>query len=606
VILSNNQPPKPGSNYERYRAGSAYHRAEAYPIRPLAHAERYRPLAPWVGRLILPAPSERAVVRGVLFEVQHSEDRPDLTGRVLPLRWADGEPAARALLATRDVRFSERARRSGEKGTGHPERVDGWDAVDPLESLAAAHPVDDVCVALTGPVGIVTGGDGRAPSALTVDRQPLLVSGRYRGLVRFLGPDAAAGPDRYRVRHFDRAAGAFTGPEETVVLPETVPDLRGVRPATRDGLLSSPLNADGEAGGWYAYGSPDADGAFVVQAVLPRALLRLAPRAVIAAGEAVRYVRGRCWDAVERREGDVLSTLLTGEGRTTKDALEEEWAEGDRCLLLHVFGRHARPLLPGVKQPFCLGHFSFGIAEVVREPLSGELCFEITYHQVYAHNEEGVISGAVAHARYLGDRQFGFLGYYPVVDVLLKFDPVDRDYDIGGVRRSPLDEFARALEVMAARYRIGDGTGAAFVGAANNCSQDSNQTLYATLRQVPLPEDVAEGERRAAWARDNPAEAARLAELAALAESLRRKLFPLGSARADWHTGADALGSTFGDRPLDTAVRALLTWRTVLPRVAANTLATLFLEHGASGWVLGTSRVAGDPSRDPVPPLHFG
>lgn len=35
---------------------------------------------------------------------------------------------------------------------------------------------------------------------------------------------------------------------------------------------------------------------------------------------------------------------------------------------------------------------------------------------------------------------------------------------------------------MAARYRIGDGTGGTFVRPANNCTQDANQALYAALR----------------------------------------------------------------------------------------------------------------------------
>ena len=48
---------------------------------------------------------------------------------------------------------------------------------------------------------------------------------------------------------------------------------------------------------------------------------------------------------------------------------------------------------------------------------------------------------------------------------------------------SALETFVRQLEAMTARYRIGDGTGGTFVGAANNCSQDSNRALFATLRR---------------------------------------------------------------------------------------------------------------------------
>jgi predicted Abi (CAAX) family protease len=205
----------------------------------------------------------------------------------------------------------------------------------------------------------------------------------------------------------------------------------------------------------------------------------------------------------------------------------------------------------------------------------------------------------------MGDRQFGFLGILPVVDIVLKFDPVDRDYDFDGVTRSPLNEFTRNLEIMTARYRIADGKGGTYVGPANNCSQDSNQTLYATVRY--LPETGEELEQRADWGRRNPREAERLSRLVALADDLREKLFPLGSARADWRENAESLGSSFEDNPLVSAWMAILTWRTVLPRVASDTIATIFLEHGASAWVLGTSLVGGDNENlEAVVPIHIG
>jgi predicted Abi (CAAX) family protease len=191
------------------------------------------------------------------------------------------------------------------------------------------------------------------------------------------------------------------------------------------------------------------------------------------------------------------------------------------------------------------------------------------------------------------------------VDIVLKFAPVDTDYDFDGVKRSPLDEFAHNLEIMTARYRIADGKGGTYVGPANNCSQDSNQTLYATVRY--LPETGPELEKRADWAKRNPQESERLARLMALAESLRERLFPLGSARADWRENAESLGSSFEDNPLVSAWMAILTWRTVLPREASDSIARIFLEHGASAWVLGTSLVGGDNENlEAVVPIHLG
>jgi predicted Abi (CAAX) family protease len=363
------------------------------------------------------------------------------------------------------------------------------------------------------------------------------------------------------------------------------------------------LNADG----WYVYGSPGADGAFVVQAVLPRALLRLQPQETrLGAREAVAYIRGQAWREIGRRPGGVISVLLAPDGTQSGAEALAGWREGDRALVLHTFGRHRRHGgLSRLRKSVCFGHFAFGVAEVVRDPLSGKLRFDITYHQIYAHNTRGVIAGPNAHAHYLGDRQFGYLGYFPVVDLLLKLDAVCEDYDFDGRRWSPLDELAFNLEIMEARYRIGDGAGGAYVGPANNCTQDSNQTLYTTIRR--LPQAVREPISRRDWAERNPAEAERLERLIALTSTLRRRLFPLGGARPDWRGDDDnELGSTFKDRPLTAAARAILTWRTILPRMACETIAAVLIEHGASAWVLGTSLAGGEIDRiEPVAPLHL-
>jgi predicted Abi (CAAX) family protease len=587
-----------GSNYERYRQ-RRYNRTESYPIRPLTYAERYQPIASWIGRLILPKPEQREVGGGVLIEIQHAEDA-SLIGQILPLRWSN-TPDVQVMVAavTCDVVFNWRTRKTRALGIGYPERINGWKAVGPLESLAAQHPYDDVIVSLRGPMNRAT--DEAGQEALYITRSPLLITGRFYGLVTFVRPEPAI-IDGYRVRHFSRETGAFDGPEEIVILPETLPDKKNAAMSKRESILSSPSNVSG----WYVYGSPNESGDFVVQGIVPRALLRLEPqKALIGKEAAIPYMEDEVWRRIYQRKGEVLSTLLTATGQSEAEAIYS-WKEGDRGLLLHVFGRyssHSQTL--GLRQPACLGHFSFGFVTVVREPLSGELRFDIEYEQVYTNNTEGVISGTNAYAHYMGDRQFGFLGSQPVVDIILKFDPVDESYDFDGVKRSPLDEFARNLEIMTARYRIADGKGGTYVGPANNCSQDSNQTLYATVRYLPQTDE--ELQIRADWAKRNPEEAERLGRLMTLAESLREKLFPLGSARADWREQEPTLGSSFEDNPLTSAWLSILTWRTVLPRVASDSIASIFLEQGASAWVLGTSLVGGDNDNlEAVVPLHFG
>ena len=56
---------------------------------------------------------------------------------------------------TRDVHFSAEASfASTYGGTVNPTRLNNRRMVDPLESLAGAHPIDDVVVMLAGPVRV--------------------------------------------------------------------------------------------------------------------------------------------------------------------------------------------------------------------------------------------------------------------------------------------------------------------------------------------------------------------------------------------------------------------------------------------------------------------
>ena len=46
--------------------------------------------------------------------------------------------------------------------------------------------------------------------------------------------------------------------------------------------------------------------------------------------------------------------------------------------------------------------------------------FEIHYHQVYTHNAQGLTAGTFDWTRYMGDRQWGFLGTRPTSDILVR------------------------------------------------------------------------------------------------------------------------------------------------------------------------------------------
>jgi predicted Abi (CAAX) family protease len=568
------------SNYARY-CEAAWTRPDASPLEAQPDARVYAPVAAWAGRLELPQAQERGEVNGCWFEVQLAPaGRADLIGRRLKLQWADGELVADMTRAvTRDVNFSAQAEHSARRGgLVLPIRLNHRRLVDPLESLAGSHPIDDVIVALDGPVTL----DG---DALRIARPPVQITGRFAALVRFTSPGAG---DRHEVVHFNRASGAFDGPGEAIRLPRPVPDRDGRPPSSDAQPGADPLNADG----WYIYGAPDADGTFVVQSMLPRRLLRVQPDRIEPVSEAARYVRRGAWKELSARKGGTISIQLG----------EAAWAPGDRALLLHVCGGIGGP--KGEKEaagPIYAGRFAYGYADVVTCAFTGDPIFRLVYEQIATHNADGLISGPMDATRYLGDRQFGWAGLRPTSNLLLKLDAFTEDFAFDGARRgSALRSFMYQLETMAARYRIGDGTGCAYAGLVNNCGQDANRALFAALGGL---QSFLESSAYAGWSAQHPDDAQRFARLAKLTVDLRKALCPFGMPRRDWSNNEFNLDASISDNPVEQLRTGLGSWRAILPRLANDAIAEVFFRHGATGWVLGTAQVGDNPGIDPIAPF---
>jgi predicted Abi (CAAX) family protease len=412
--------------------------------------------------------------------------------------------------------------------------------------------------------------------------------------VRFIGPEGD--DEHYRVVHYRRVSNSFDGPAEVVHMPIVVANQDGVLPFTNAGIEQALAGTDG----WYIYGACDHDGMFVVQALIPRQLVRARPQRIITArDDALAYVgRDGIKDAAARK-GQATSVFIAPPHQDP-EAAQADWREDDEALLIHVFGgiggEQAEPALKA--SPFYWGHFAFGVARVVREPLADELSFDIEYLQVYAHNADGMTSGALHWSRYMGDRQYGWLGTRPVRDVLIRVPCFTGRR--GQASITPLALMRRYLEMMTARYRIGGGGGSSLVTLAYNCSQDSNQALYAAFKVIT--QNLARQERRTITA-GNGAHEQDLADLLALGNDLERYLVPFGGARTDWASDAGVLGSSADLGGLQNMLTALRSWRTILPSVAARTLIAIFLRHGASAWVLDTYQCGGNnPRISPVMP----
>jgi len=593
--------PRTTSNYALYQQ-EVYLQPTYYPIKQAINQTWYRPIGNWMGRLILPQAEDRHRVQGCLFEIYHAPaSHTDLVGKVVNLRWSQDPEIQKLVVAvTKDVHFSADAE-YGVKygGLEHPIRLNHWKQVNPLESLAGAHTTDDIIVTLNEPVQV----DAAQPEvSLYIRSTPVQITGRYYAIVQFIRP---IGTDQFQVAHFNPASRQFDGLTETVLMPPVkLAEAYGSFPSTTRDLEKGPLNEQG----WYIYGAQNVTGQFVVQSLAPRALLRVQPDRIITSREASRrYILKEAWANAAAQKGQISSVLCVANS-TTRDnqALIDDWQEGDRALVVHTYGGiGGNKKEPAAGTPLFFGHFAYGVAKVVREPLTQELRFEIRYHQVYTHNTDGLIAGTLHWSRYMGDRQLGWAGSRPTCDLLIKLDAFTGNYDFDGNVQSPLDTMMTSLQVMTARYRIGDGTGGTFVGPANNCSQDSNQALFACLQQTGNAVKAREDWLRD-WAQRNPEQSQRFQQLMDLQQELKLELQPLGGPRSDWEKNEFNLGSTLEDNPIHNLLTGLGSWRTMFPRLSSDKIARIFLKYGASIWVLRTNQIGGyDPDIEPIAPTSM-
>lgn len=585
--------PKIVSDYANY-VKAEFNRPHYYPIEQ-SYSPNYRPVAMWLGRLILPDVTERSRVNGVYLEVHHAPpEQRDLVGKKVYLRWSD-RPNLQAYVNQVKIRidFSQQAYKSIDRGIVLPLRLNHWRQVQALESLAGARPNDDVMVALSS-VEVVR----ERNICLYIAREPILITGKYYALVTIIKllPDSCA-----VVRHYNRNSEQFDGAEDLVYFPPVVPDRNGVLPATAHKITESPLNPTG----WYIYGAKNKQGIFTVRAIAPRALFQLQPAKVISGVRKTRhYMHQGYWQNAAQKKGQIDSILLNPRNLSDREVIDS-FKEGDRLLVLHIYGG-----IGGNKQEFAplgifFGHFSFGLARVVREPITGELRFKIAYAQVYTQNTTGIIAGSLDWTNYAGDRQFGWLGTRPITDIVIKLDALD-EYNFDGLRRFPLNALAYQLDRMMARYRTGDGTGATFVGPANSCVQDSCQALYQAINMTLT--EIENNRQIQNWIAANPEhpQTKRLERLVALKREIEASLIPW-QIRSDWVDPYQSLiGTRLADRPITTIFNALTSWRSLLPRLTNDILAKIFLDCGATLWLLQTYQVGGlDKDIEPIAPTKL-
>ena len=591
LLLCLPQPVRPARNgsptrplplsSEALALQSPWNRPETYPLERHPRRDLYRPSGTWIGRLLLPSPedlADRGAPDGDWVWIELEQAPPPqqaLIGRRLRLLWQES-PELRNLVqaVSTDIHFGESARRAAARGNVVPSRLNGRRQVGPLQSLAGARPRDDVTVLLEE---VRQQGD-----QLRIAAPPVQISGRWQALVRLEGPEPAAS-GLWRVRHYNRASGGFDGAAETIRIPLLPPDRYGRRQLDPSGLAASALNRQG----WLIQGAPASDGVFTVQAIEPRALLLPTPeRQLEGMNATLAYLRRISWSPPQLRRGSIHRTALLPEGVPPL-----RWQPGERALLIHLFGGIGGSDGEPVGFWTVTGHFAFGEARVVEDPFSGEPRLSIRYHQIYANNPNGIVAGSQDWSAYAGNLQRGWLGTRPFSDLLIP------------IQGAALDAIALQAELLAARYRSGDGQGVALVTAATSCVQDSAQALWIALQWLSRPQNRPD--RPPLPVQPDPLSRVDRERLRRLGEAVEHLLTPFGRVRRDWIHNSD-LPLNGGPAPFQASQRlgdVLLSWRSLLPRGAHDTLAAAVLRAGLPVQVLRTNQIPGaDPRLEPLAP----
>ncbi|MBD0313045.1 MAG: abortive infection protein, partial [Microcoleus sp. T3-bin5] len=189
-----------------------------------AVAHLYKPIALWHGRLILPSNEQRQPYGTVFFEVINAPKKyQNFIGKTAFLKWSTNREVQFFVHAvTQDLNFTKQAKDSKESGNIHPDRLNGWRNVGPLETLAGTRLEDSVTVMLRRPV-IAINYSSSDRHELTIEREPVQIIGRLCAFVSILQrkePDS----DKFIVRHYNKTSQQFDGAAEIIRIPQVQPD----------------------------------------------------------------------------------------------------------------------------------------------------------------------------------------------------------------------------------------------------------------------------------------------------------------------------------------------------------------------------------------------
>lgn len=593
----------------------------------------------WSGQLLLPSLQNRSSGSVFLRVSSAPNVHKALIGQVVQVNWPSQSGSANKFRP--DIRFDAKELDAAKKaGNVVPIALDGWSKVSPLESLAAArcsgnfsetqlsngrtaslceyNPLDRIYVRLKKAEF--------SAGQLLISEEPTVVAGSYLGLVTDIErAGRSEGDGKYivlRARVFKN--GQFENSSHIEFLVE---ESFGGRPNfTFNEINSSPAGKMG----WYIHGDFDENVVkgkryFVARAIEPRSLLKVAGSYdLIAHKEAgkkfISYQEGvgprdeyLGANALTRRKfaqlennGRKLRILQGSSGQSLSEInpiKKEAYSDsnspfqlGEKGLLVHLF--HWVSDATGKKDvgPLGLvtGHYSYGFYEVVREPLTGDLQFEIVYQQVYGQGPDGVISSKVSRAEYMGNFRRGWSNSIATSDVLVRTPwlhlPIDAPAGAPQAGLSSYDLLNDALALMTQAYRTGSGDGISSVTPWASCVQDSSQALFIALNQA---EKLVASTRGKDFCSNSS-----FRGFCRIVDALRanfesNEIFVGAELRPDWIDNSLQLQIRRSSNALENGYAALASYKTALPRHAFNLFLSTMLDQGLELVLMDNVQIGG-------------
>lgn len=533
----------------------------------------FQPIAPWTGKLLPPSKDLRHPKGGILCHLTHAPE-PYLAaiGKIVWLVWQDRQTDGWQEQIKIDMRFSSEINRAKAKGNLYPDEIDGLPNVSALEILASFSAHDQIDVIIEDPTLQFNGSD---LIELTTLHEPIQICGKEHALISFIHP---IGENLWKVRHYSQASGEFDGLESVMSVADPILlDKCPILITSMKNIHLSPLNKTG----WYVFGEHSKN-IFHIKGLEPRALTSIqAAKNIHGAGVKEYYFEGN-WDEANNGKGTAFSIDLSPKNKI-------KWQEGESYLVLHLLApfqgekeltmlnylrRYTIHLFAELTCFLRAGHFSFGIAKIVRDPFTQGLRFDITYHQVLFAHMIPRFSGSQKWHKFMGNVQTGSMFLRPTSDVIVQLPELNQTY--GDLH--PLAHLRSQLEKITALSRRGqNGEGGLHFDMINTCTRESGQALFQLVHDLKL--------------RDNK----HFEKLTHLLNKMTRRLLESeSSAPLRWTT--DEAGKLFcpvSDSGIRKWIYAYQTRKLSFPKELQDKLVEVCIEEGVPFRILKSNMIGG-------------